>query len=143
MQDGVMEEVKKMFKPEFLNRIDETIVFHQLTKDDMKSIIEILLKEINHRISNQMGVNLEVTEEAKSYLVDKGYDKKYGARPLKRTIQNLIEDKLAEEILDGSVRQGDIVIVDVLEDNNQKELVFSKKSNETVEKGDKNETELV
>jgi len=72
-----------------------------------------------------------------------GYDKKYGARPLKRTIQNLIEDKLAEEILDGSVRQGDIVIVDVLEDNNQKELVFSKKSNETVEKGDKNETELV
>ena len=143
MQDGVMEEVKKMFKPEFLNRIDETIVFHQLTKDDMKSIIEILLKEINHRISDQMGVNLEVTEEAKSYLVDKGYDKKYGARPLKRTIQNLIEDKLAEEILDGSVRQGDIVIVDVLEDNNQKELVFSKKSNETVEKGDKNETELV
>ena len=143
MQDGVMEEVKKMFKPEFLNRIDETIVFHQLTKEDMKSIIEILLKEINHRISDQMGVNLEVTEEAKSYLVDKGYDKKYGARPLKRTIQNLIEDKLAEEILDGSVRQGDIVIVDVLEDNNQKELVFSKKSNETVEKGDKNETELV
>ncbi len=113
MKGRVMEEVKKQFKPEFLNRIDETIVFHQLNKEHMKDIAQILLKGILKRTKEQMDLELEVSQTATELLIDKGYDEKYGARPLKRTIQNLLEDKLAEEILDGKVRKGDKVLVEV------------------------------
>lgn len=111
MKDRVMEEVKRLFKPEFLNRIDEIMVFHQLNMDHMKEIVDIMLRGIIKRTKVQMNIDLSVSEEAKAFLVEKGYDEKYGARPLRRTIQNQLEDKLAEEILDGKVKNGDRVEV--------------------------------
>ncbi|MBT9780128.1 AAA domain-containing protein [Clostridium sp. MCC353] len=117
MKDRVMEEVKRIFKPEFLNRIDDIIVFHPLNKDHMKEIVTIMLGSIRKRTKQQMNIELEVTDGAKEFLIDKGYDEKYGARPLRRTIQNQLEDKLAEEILDGNVKAGDRVLVDKDEKN--------------------------
>ena len=113
MKERVMEEVKKLFKPEFLNRIDEQIVFHPLNRDHMKDIVTIMLKSIIDRTKNQMNIDLQVDQKAKTFLIDKGYDEKYGARPLRRTIQSHLEDKLAEEILDGSIHEGDLVKVTV------------------------------
>lgn len=111
MKDRVMEEVKRMFKPEFLNRIDDIIVFHPLNKEHMKQIADIMLGTIKKRTKQQLNMELSVDEKAKELLIEKGYDEKYGARPLRRTIQNLLEDKLAEEILDGHVKAGDQVEV--------------------------------
>lgn len=124
MKNSVMEEVKQMFKPEFLNRIDETIVFHQLTKEDLKEILDILLKEINSRLDEQMQMNLRLTDKAKEFLIDKGYDKKYGARPLKRALQNEIEDRLAEQILFGNIKQGDKIKIDCKGEDKDSELTF-------------------
>ena len=106
MKGRVMEEVKRLFKPEFLNRIDEIIVFHQLTKEHMKGIADIMLRGIEKRSKEQLDITLTVNEAAKDLLIDKGYDDKYGARPLRRTIQSLLEDKMAEEILDGKLKKG-------------------------------------
>ncbi len=116
-----MGEVKKLFKPEFLNRIDDIIVFHQLNKEHMKSIAAIMLKGILKRTKEQMALSLEITPEAAELLIEKGYDDKYGARPLRRTIQNMLEDKLAEGILDGAIKGGDGVLVGASE----KGLVFT------------------
>ncbi|WP_333650948.1 ATP-dependent Clp protease ATP-binding subunit [Lacrimispora sp.] len=116
MKDRVMEEVKRLFKPEFINRIDEIIVFHPLNKVHMKDIVTIMVKDIMKRTSEQMNITLEIEEDAKEYLINKGYDEKYGARPLRRTIQNSLEDKLAEEILSGTVKNGDKVVVTAAED---------------------------
>ncbi len=116
MKDRVMEEVKRLFKPEFINRIDEIIVFHPLNKTHMKDILTIMMKGIMKRTSEQMSITLEIEEDAKEYLINKGYDEKYGARPLRRTIQNRLEDKLAEEILSGTVKTGDEVVVTAGED---------------------------
>lgn len=116
MKDRVMEEVKRLFKPEFLNRIDEVIVFHQLNQEHMKEIVNIMLAGICKRTVRQMNLNMSVSEEAKAYLVEKGYDEKYGARPLRRAIQNLLEDKLAEAVLDGAVHAGDEIEVTLGED---------------------------
>ena len=128
MKDRVMDEVNRMFKPEFLNRIDEIIVFHQLTQEHMKAIVEIMLKGICKRTKAQMNLTLHVTEEAKAFLVEKGYDEKYGARPLRRAIQNQLEDKLAEAVLDGAVHAGEEVEAALLEGG----LVFREVSRETV-----------
>ena len=117
MKERVMEEVKRMFKPEFLNRIDEIIVFHQLSQDHMKEIVDIMLKSICRRTLTQMNLKLTVDDSAKAFLVEKGYDEKYGARPLRRAIQNLLEDKLAEAVLDGVVKAGDEVTVTKGEDS--------------------------
>ena len=106
MKGRVMEEVKRLFKPEFLNRIDEIIVFHQLNKEHMKGIVEIMLRSIVKRAKDQLGIGLTVSEEAKTLLIDKGYDEKYGARPLRRTIQSMLEDKMAEAMLDGKIKTG-------------------------------------
>lgn len=111
MKGSVMEEVRRIFKPEFLNRIDETIVFRALNKDDMKQIVGLMTKELAKRCETQLGITLVVRDAAKQYLVDKAYDPKYGARPLRRKIQDEIEDPLAEKLLDGSIRRGDEVIV--------------------------------
>ncbi|MCI6885783.1 MAG: ATP-dependent Clp protease ATP-binding subunit [Lachnospiraceae bacterium] len=111
MKDRVMEEVKRLFKPEFLNRIDEIIVFHQLTQEHMKSIVDIMLRGIMKRTARQMNMTLQVSDDAKAFLVEKGYDEKYGARPLRRAIQNHLEDKLAEAVLDGVIKAGDTVQV--------------------------------
>lgn len=116
MKDRVMEEVKKLFKPEFVNRIDEIIVFHPLNKTHMKDIVTIMMKDIMKRTSEQMNITIEIDEAAKDYLIQKGYDEKYGARPLRRTIQSSLEDKLAEEILSGTVKTGDTVMITAGED---------------------------
>ena len=121
MKSNVMEEVRRIFKPEFLNRIDEIIVFHALTKKDMRSIVTILLKGLTQRAAQQVNIQLEFTTAAKDFLVKDSFDKKYGARPLKREIQNKIEDKLAEEMLAGKVKEGDKVTVSV----NNKQLEFT------------------
>ena len=121
MKGQVMEEVRRMFKPEFLNRIDETIVFHQLTKQDMKKIISILLKDLTGRCKTQMDIELKIRDAVKDHLVDTSYDSKYGARPLKRAIQNQLEDPLAEAILSGTIKKGDTVAVGI----RKKEIKFS------------------
>ncbi len=113
MKNGVMEEVKRIFKPEFLNRIDETIVFRMLNKEDMKKIVTILCKELQKRCADQMGITLTVRDSAKTAIVDKSYDRKYGARPLKRKIQDEVEDRLAEEIIAGHIQRGDKVVLTV------------------------------
>ena len=109
MKDGVMEEVKRIFKPEFLNRIDETIVFRALDKKDMKKIVTLLTKTLMERCREQMDITLSIKDSLKTHIVETAYDPKYGARPLRRKIQNLIEDNLAEEILSGKIKKGDCV----------------------------------
>lgn len=113
MKEGVMEEVKRAFKPEFLNRIDETIVFRALNKEDMKKIVTLLTKTLTERCREQMGISLSIKDSAKAHIVETAYDPKYGARPLRRKIQNMIEDALAEEILEGRIKEGDSVSVGV------------------------------
>lgn len=111
MKNNVMEEVRRIFKPEFLNRIDETIVFRTLNKDDMKKITALLMKELVKRVEDQLDIELTVRDSARTYIVEKAYDKKYGARPLKRKIQDEIENRLAEDIINGRIKRGDKVIV--------------------------------
>lgn len=111
MKSGVMEEVKRIFKPEFLNRIDDTIVFRSLDKEDMKKIVTILSQTLIDRCKTQMDITLSIKDSVKVYIVEKGYEPKYGARPLRRKIQNEIEDTLAEEILEGKIKKGDAVDV--------------------------------
>ncbi len=132
MKSGVMEEVKRMFKPEFLNRIDETIVFHALSKEQMKDIVEIMMTNLSNRTKAQMEITLTAGDGAKNLLIEKGYDKKYGARPLRRTIQNMVEDKLAEEILNGRIKSGDRVSLRVY--NNELKFVV-RRQGETDGKG--------
>lgn len=125
MKNKVMDEVKRIFKPEFLNRIDEMIVFHMLTKENVARIVDIMMNSINKRIKEQLNITIELSDAAKSYIVDAGYDEKYGARPLKRAIQQKVEDELAEQILEGRIKSSDIVYVDKKEDSEK--LVFSVK----------------
>ena len=113
MKGKVMDEVKRIFKPEFINRIDEIIVFHTLGKEQIGQIVDIMMQTVNKRTLEQMKLSIELDEDAKNYLVEKGYDSKYGARPLRRAIQNEIEDPLAEQILQGKAGQGSRVKVTV------------------------------
>ncbi len=113
MKDGVMEEVKRIFKPEFINRIDDIIVFHALQEDEIHQIIDLLLKQLVKRVKAQMDINLKYDVRVKNYIFEKGYDKKYGARPLRRAIQSYVEDGLAEAILDGEVNHGETVRITV------------------------------
>lgn len=110
MRSGVMEEVKRLFKPEFINRIDEIIVFHPLTKDEMKEIVSLLTKQLSRRMEEQLGMKLEVTPALKEHLVEKHSDAKMGARPLKRAIQTVVEDGLAEEILTKKLGAGSHIV---------------------------------
>ncbi len=114
MKNGVMEEVKRLFKPEFLNRIDDTIVFHALTEDEIKEIANLLMSQFAARVRLQMDIEIKYGEPVKNYIFEKGYDKRYGARPLRRAIQNEIEDKMAEEILAGNIKSGDKVRISVI-----------------------------
>lgn len=109
MKTGVMEEVKRVFKPEFINRIDDIIVFHQLTKDNMKEIVTLLSQNLSRRCEQQMNIKLKLTPALKEHLTEKYADMKMGARPLKRAIQSVVEDALAEEILQGKIKTGDRV----------------------------------
>ena len=111
MKSGVMEEVRRLFKPEFLNRIDEIMVFHTLNKEEIRKIVLLLLKSLEKRCEEQMDIHLNVTNSAVDYIVEAGFDAKYGARPLRRAIQSKIEDRLANELLEGKIKRGDIVQV--------------------------------
>ena len=113
MKSKVMDEVKRIFKPEFINRIDEIIVFHMLNKEQIAKIVDIMINTVNKRTLEQMKISIELDDEAKKYIVEKGYDEKYGARPLRRTIQNEIEDNIAEKILEGKIKEGNKVKVSV------------------------------
>ena len=113
MKSGVMEEVKRLFRPEFLNRIDETIVFHSLGQEEFIQIAGLMCKELTKRALTQLNIRLKISEKVKQYIVEKGSDIKYGARPLRRTVQTELEDKLAEAILSGEVVSGDDVEVGV------------------------------
>lgn len=119
MKENIMEELRRSFRPEFLNRIDDIIVFHQLDEEHLKEIVEIMLKSMVKRI-REINIDLEITNEAKSLLMKKGFDLEYGARPLRRAITKLIEDQLSEEILKGNVKTGSKVEIDTEEDK----LVF-------------------
>ena len=116
----VNEELKQYFRPEFLNRLDEIIVFRQLTKNEVKEIAEIMLKEVFSRLSEK-GIKLNVTDAFKERLVEEGYNPSYGARPLRRAVMRLLEDSLAEEVLSGRIKDGDIALVDI--DENKKVIV--------------------
>ena len=111
MKSSVMEEVRRIFKPEFLNRIDETIVFRTLNKEDMKQIVSILIKDLQKRCIEQLSIELTVRDSAKAFIVENSFDRKYGARPLKRKIQEEIEDLMSEEIINGKIKRGDKVII--------------------------------
>ena len=112
MKDKVLEEVKRFFRPEFLNRIDSTIVFHALNRQHILSIVSLQLGEVEQQLLEK-GISLEVTDEAKEYLAEKGYDPNFGARPLRRLIQDVVEDQLSEELLGGHLTAGDVAHVDV------------------------------
>lgn len=116
MKKNVMDEVKQNFKPEFLNRIDDIIVFRALTEEDVRNISNLLLKELKQRVASQMEIQLKFGDAVKKLIFEKGYDKKYGARPLKRVIQTNIEDELAEAVLKGEIKRGDTVQVTVRND---------------------------
>lgn len=122
MKASVMEEVKRIFKPEFLNRIDETIVFRALNKDDMKKIIGIMVSDLQKRCKEQLQIDLVVREAAKESIVEKAYDRKYGARPLRRKLQDEVEDRLADALIRGEIHTGDRVIVTT----KNKEIIVSK-----------------
>ena len=122
MKASVMEEVKRIFKPEFLNRIDETIVFRALNKDDMKKIIGIMVRDLQKRCKEQLQIDLVVREAAKEFIVEKAYDRKYGARPLRRKLQDEVEERLADALIRGEIHAKDRVIVTT----KNKEIIVSK-----------------
>ena len=114
MKDKVMEEVRRFFRPEFLNRIDSTVVFHQLGQDEILDIVDLMMKQVRSELEDKQ-VGLELTYEAKAWLGEKGFDPVLGARPLRRLIQNEIEDRLSDEILSGRLTAGDVALVDLLD----------------------------
>ena len=121
MKETIMEELKRTFRPEFLNRVDEIIVFHSLKEEDVKDIVNIMVKDLEKRMK-KLDININVTENTIDYISKKGFDPEYGARPLERTITKMIEDQLAEEILKGNVSKEDNIVIDYKEDK----LVFDK-----------------
>jgi ATP-dependent Clp protease ATP-binding subunit ClpC len=122
MKDHVMEELRRTFRPEFLNRLDEIIVFRPLTDDQIRSIVGIIKERVRREMRGQ-GMDLEVTEEAKELLAKEGFDPTFGARPLRRAIQRLVEDPLSDELLRGRFKSGDTIVVDARDG----QIVFEKK----------------
>ena len=125
MKNGVMEEVKRLFKPEFINRIDEIMVFHPLNKTELREIVTLLSANLIKRCDQQMGITLSISQTLKNHLVEKYCDVKMGARPLKRAIQTVIEDPLAEEILQGKIKQGNHILATI----HKEKVVFKQKQN--------------
>jgi ATP-dependent Clp protease ATP-binding subunit ClpC len=125
----IEKALKRTFSPEFLNRIDDVVIFNSLSREHIFSIIDILMKGVMKRLAN-LGFSLELTEGAKAFLADKGYDQAFGARPLHRAIQKYLEDPLAEEILNLNVKAGDVLIADVDADNTKLTFSFMKKAEE-------------
>ena len=121
MKSGVMEEVRRLFKPEFLNRIDEIMVFHPLNKTHIKKIVNIMLKTLEKRCKEQIDIQLKITESVRDFLAEAGFDSKYGARPLRRAIQTKLEDPMANALLEGTIKRGDTVRIQL----HQKEIRFT------------------
>lgn len=117
IKKDVMQELKRQFRPEFINRIDEIIVFRKLLKEEMKQIVDIMLKQVEKRLEAQ-NIKIEIEEKVKELILEKGIDSNYGARPLKRTVQNMIEDKIAETILDGKIKPNKKAKIKLDEKNN-------------------------
>jgi ATP-dependent Clp protease ATP-binding subunit ClpC len=115
MKERVLAEMKKTFRPEFINRIDEILVFHQLTEEQLRNIVDLMVKDLQGRLADRK-LNIELTEEAKSWLVKEGYDPVYGARPLRRAVERYVENPLSAKILQGEFSEGDAVIVDLGDD---------------------------
>ncbi len=111
IKKGVMEEVKRIFRPEFLNRIDDIIVFHPLDRENVKKIARLMFNELKTRVKSNMGIDMSITDQALEKLTETGFDPTYGARPLRRAIQSQIEDLFAENILDGKFKEGGEVTV--------------------------------
>jgi ATP-dependent Clp protease ATP-binding subunit ClpC len=126
MKSTIQSALKKAFSPEFLNRLDDVVVFNSLSKDDIHKIIEISLGKLFHRITD-LGYKIELTEKAKDFLANKGYDQQYGARPLNRAIQKYLEDAIAEEILKGDLSEGDVITADYVEEATELSLSVTKK----------------
>jgi ATP-dependent Clp protease ATP-binding subunit ClpC len=116
MKKNVMNELKRTFRPEFLNRVDELIVFHPLTQENINNIAGLMLNEVSERLK-AINITLFTEDGVKAFLAEKGYDKVYGARPLRRMIQNMVEDKLAEKMLDGEIQEGDTVELQIIDGN--------------------------
>ena len=114
MKGNVLDEVKRFFRPEFLNRIDGTIVFHALSREHMHEIVDLMLSEVSSNLIEK-GISLDMTDEAKAWLAEKGYDPQFGARPLRRVIQDNVEDKLSDAILNGNLNPGDTAEVGIAE----------------------------
>ncbi len=112
MKEKLLGELKKTFRPEFLNRIDGVVVFHALTKEHIRQIVDLMLALVSKQLAEK-GIKLEVTDAAKDFLGEKGYDEAFGARPLRRVIQNMVEDKLSDSLLRGTFRTGDTAVVDL------------------------------
>ena len=115
MKDKVLEEEKRFFRPEFLNRIDGSLVFHALSKEHILDIVDLMLKKVQDQLKEK-SIYMDVTDAAKELLGEKGYDPNFGARPLRRVIQDEIEDMLSEELLGGRMKAGDTVVIDVEDD---------------------------
>jgi len=128
MREGVMEEVKHIFKPEFINRVDEMIVFHALNKENIKDITKIMLKQFAKRVKNQMDMELCIADDVVDFISDKGFDKDYGARPIRRALQTELEDVLAEAVLMGDISIGDMVDVSLSCEGTKKKIVVKKKT---------------
>ena len=121
----VMGELKKLFRPEFLNRVDEIVVFKSLTSQQLRGIVDLMVAELRNRLITN-GMSIELTDAARDYVAKKGTDKIYGARPLRRAIQTLIEDPLSEELLEGKWVAGDIIKVDAVGEGEDEKLTFAK-----------------
>jgi ATP-dependent Clp protease ATP-binding subunit ClpC len=126
MKSTIQSALKKAFSPEFLNRLDDVVVFNSLSKEHIFQIIDISLGKLFHRITD-LGYKIELTEKAKDFLANKGYDQQYGARPLNRAIQKYLEDAIAEEILKGDLSEGDVIIADYVDEATELTLSVTKK----------------
>ena len=122
MKEKVMIEVKKTFRPEFLNRLDEIIVFHELNEEQLRQVVDLLAKDLQKRLAERK-LSVEISEKAKSWLAKEGYDPVYGARPLRRALEKYVENPLAVKVLGGEFKEGDTIVVDTGDDG----LTFTKK----------------
>jgi ATP-dependent Clp protease ATP-binding subunit ClpC len=132
MKERVTEAMKKTFRPEFLNRVDEIVVFHALSREQLRAIADLMLRRLSRQLIEHR-ITLEVTDAAKNKLVDEGFSREYGARPLRRAIQRLIEDRMSEELLKGGIRDGDAVVIDV---ENNEFRISAKEGKRAGERGD-------
>jgi ATP-dependent Clp protease ATP-binding subunit ClpC len=139
MKKKIQDEIKKVFKPEFINRLDETIVFHHLSENEIKDIVDLMMGRVKKEIEAQ-DRSMEYTQKAKDLLAKEGFDPVFGARPLRRAIQRLVEDPLAEEFIRGNFKEGDKIMIDVSPEEETK-LVFLKVGEEIVPAGEEKSPE--